>query len=277
MRRREFITLVGGAVLARPLAARAQQPARMTRIGYLGFGTAAASATRIAALRAGLNSLGYIEGKNIAIEFRWAENADELREFAEQLVAQNVDIIVAAASAATQAAKEATATLPIVFINAGDPVGQGFVQSLSRPGANITGIAFDASPDITTKQLQLLLEAVPNASRVAVLWNSSSTILRFYWEAAQHAAALLRASLQSLEVQDVKEYERAFEKMRTERADGLVVLSDSFATFHRARIAELAAKHRLPALYGHRLYVEAGGLMSYGPAIFDAYPRAALT
>jgi putative ABC transport system substrate-binding protein len=228
------------------------------------------------ALLQALRELNWIEGRNIVIERRFsAGNFDRLREFAAELVRLKVDAIVAVASASTQAAKDATASIPICFVNAGDPVGQGFVMSLARPGGNVTGVSFDASPDITAKQLQLILETVPKASRVAVLWNPTSPFLRSYWSVAQAAAPALGVVLQSLEVQDASQYETAFKAIGRDRADALVVLSDSFATFHRARIAELAAEHRLPVLYGHRQYVEAGGLMSYGPSLFDVYRRAA--
>jgi putative ABC transport system substrate-binding protein len=272
MRRREFITLLGGAA-AWPLAARAQQPGKAARIGYLAI-RAPMSADE--ALLQALRELNWIEGRNIVIERRFsAGNFDRLREFAAELVRLKVDAIVAVASASTQAAKDATASIPICFVNAGDPVGQGFVMSLARPGGNVTGVSFDASPDITAKQLQLILETVPKASRVAVLWNPTSPFLRSYWSVAQAAAPALGVVLQSLEVQDASQYETAFKAIGRDRADALVVLSDSFATFHRARIAELAAEHRLPVLYGHRQYVEAGGLMSYGPSLFDVYRRAA--
>jgi putative tryptophan/tyrosine transport system substrate-binding protein len=228
------------------------------------------------ALLQALRELNWIEGRNIVIERRFsAGNFDRLREFAAELVRLKVDAIVAVASASTQAAKDATASIPICFVNAGDPVGQGFAMSLARPGGNVTGVSFDASPDITAKQLQLILETVPKASRVAVLWNPTSPFLRSYWSVAQAAAPALGVVLQSLEVQDASQYETAFKAIGRDRADALVVLSDSFATFHRARIAELAAEHRLPVLYGHRQYVEAGGLMSYGPSLFDVYRRAA--
>jgi putative ABC transport system substrate-binding protein len=228
------------------------------------------------ALLQALRELNWIEGRNIVIERRFsAGNFDRLREFAAELVRLKVDAIVAVASAGTQAAKDATASIPICFVNAGDPVGQGFVMSLARPGGNVTGVSFDASPDITAKQLQLILETVPKASRVAVLWNPTSPFLRSYWSVAQAAAPALGVVLQSLEVQDASQYETAFKAIGRDRADALVVLSDSFATFHRARIAELAAEHRLPVLFGHRQYVEAGGLMSYGPSLFDVYRRAA--
>jgi putative ABC transport system substrate-binding protein len=273
MRRREFITLLGSAAAMWPFAARAQQPGKAARIGYLAI-RAPMSADE--ALLQALRELNWIEGRNIVIERRFsAGNFDRLREFAAELVRLKVDAIVAVASAGTQAAKDATASIPICFVNAGDPVGQGFVMSLARPGGNVTGVSFDASPDITAKQLQLILETVPKASRVAVLWNPTSPFLRSYWSVAQAAAPALGVVLQSLEVQDASQYETAFKAIGRDRADALVVLSDSFATFHRARIAELAAEHRLPVLYGHRQYVEAGGLMSYGPSLFDVYRRAA--
>jgi ABC-type uncharacterized transport system substrate-binding protein len=273
MQRRAFITLLGGTVIAWPLAARAQQPGKAARIGYLAI-RAPMSADE--ALLQALRELNWIEGRNIVIERRFsAGNFDRLREFAAELVRLKVDAIVAVASASTQAAKDATASIPICFVNAGDPVGQGFAMSLARPGGNVTGVSFDASPDITAKQLQLILETVPKASRVAVLWNPTSPFLRSYWSVAQAAAPALGVVLQSLEVQDASQYETAFKAIGRDRADALVVLSDSFATFHRARMAELAAEHRLPVLYGHRQYVEAGGLMSYGPSLFEVYRRAA--
>ena len=224
----------------------------------------------------GLRHLGWTEGQNILIERRFAAgNADQLKESAAELARLKVDEIVAAASAATQAAKDATASIPIVFVNAGDPVGQGFVQSLAHPMGNITGISFDASPDITAKQAQLLLEVVPKASRLAVLWNPTSAVMRSYWNVVKALAPALHIELQSLEVQDPNEFEGAFDAMTREHADGLLVLSDAFATFYRARLTELAAKHKLPAIYGHSQYIEAGGLMSYGPSLSDVYGRAA--
>src|SRR5262249_27078925 len=265
---------MGGAVAGWPLAARAQQPTgKAARIGYLNIRSPVSTDE---AFLQGLRELGWIEGQNIFIEWRYAAgSSDRLKEFAGELVRLKVDVIVVAASAATHAAKDATAAIPICFINAGDPVGQGFVASHARPGGNITGFSFDASPEVTAKQLQLLIEAVPKASRVAVLWNPTSPFLHTYWNVTQAAAPALRVGLQSLEVQDGNQYESAFEAMRRDRADALILLSDSFSTFHRARIADLAAKHRLPALYGHSLYVEAGGLMSYGPSLFDANHLAA--
>jgi putative tryptophan/tyrosine transport system substrate-binding protein len=273
MKRREFITLLGGAAASWPVAARAQQTSKPARIGYLAFRSPISAD---AAFLKGLVELGWVEGQNIIIERQFAAaNAERLKDSAAELVRLKVDVIVAAASAPTKVAKEATASIPIVFANTGDPVGQGFVQSLPRPGGNITGIAFDASPDITAKQAQLLIEVVPTASRLAVLWNPTSAFLHSYWSVLKTVAPTLRVSLQSLEVGDPNELERAFDSMIRERADGLIVLSDTFATFYRSRLAELAAKHRLPTVYGHSQYIEAGGLMSYGPSLSDVYRRAA--
>ena len=272
MRRREFITLLGGAA-AWPLAARAQQTLKAARIGYLAFRSPMTADDNFFQR---LRHLGWTEGQNILIERRFAAgNANQLTDSASELVRLKVDVIVAAASMATQAAKDATASIPIVFVNAGDPVGQGFVQSLAHPAGNITGIAFDASPDITAKQAQLLVETIPKASRLAVLWNPTSPVMRSYWNVMKASAPALHVELQSLEVQDPNELERAFDAMTRQHADGLLVLSDSFTTFYRAQLTELAAKHKLPAIYGHSQYIETGGLMSYGPSLSDTYARAA--
>src|SRR5262245_10769259 len=271
MNRRKVLFLLGGATATWPFAAHTQRPGK-ARIGYLAFRSPIPSDEGFTHR---MRELGWIEGQNITIERRFAAgDASRLKEHAAELVALKVDVIVAAAWAAAPAAKAATPSVPIVFANAGDPVGEGFVKSLPQPGGNITGIAFDASPDITAKQLQLLVEVVPKASRAAVLWNPASPFLRSYWEAAQRAAPALRVTLQSREVQDAAGYDGAFQAMHRERADVLLVLSDTFATLHRARITALAAKHGLPALYGHSEYVTSGGLMSYGPSLVDGYRRS---
>jgi putative ABC transport system substrate-binding protein len=273
MRRREFIAGLAASGAAWPLVARAQQAAKVARIGCLVF---RAPISADDAFLKGLAELGWIEGRNIVIERRFAAgNVDLLRQSAAELASLKVDVIVTAASAPTKVAKETTASTPIVFANAGDPVGQGFVQSLPRPGGNVTGVAFDAGPEITAKQVQLLTEVVPTASRLAVLWNPTSAFLHSYWNVIKAAAPALRLDPQSFEVRDPSEFERAFDTMARERTDGLIVLSDTFATLHRARLVELAAKHRLPAVYGHGLWVQAGGLISYGPSLIDVYRRAA--
>ena len=272
MRRREFITLLGSAT-AWPLAAFAQQTLKAARIGYLAFRSPMSADD---SFFQGLRNFGWIEGQNILIERRFAAgNTDQLTDSAAELVRLKVDVIVAAASVATQAAKDATTSIPIVFVNAGDPVGQGFVQSLAHPAGNVTGIAFDASPDVTAKQAQLLIQVVSKFSRLAVLWNPTSALMRSYWNVIKASAPALHIELQSLGVQDPNELEGAFDAMTRQQADGLLVLSDSFTTLYRSRLTELAAKHKLPAIYGHSQYIEAGGLMSYGPSLSDNYGRAA--
>jgi putative tryptophan/tyrosine transport system substrate-binding protein len=256
VRRRGFVTLIGGAV-AWPLAARAQNAAKIARIGYLALSSPSSADD---AFVQGLHDLGWIEGQNISIERRiCAGDAELLKKSTAELVQINVDIIVAVASAAVQAAKDATTSIPIVMA--------AFVATLARPSGNITGTSFDAGPEITTKQLQLIIETVPKVSRVAVLWNPTSPFIRTYWQFAQDAALALRVSLQSEEVKDAKDFQPAFDAMVRGHADALIVLSDSFMTAHRATLARLAARHRLPALYGHNQYTEAGGLMSYGPSV----------
>src|SRR6516164_8802498 len=181
LKRREFITLLGGTAWS--FSAQGQQTLKAARIGYLAFRSPLSGDD---AFFQGLRDFGWIEGQNILVERRFAVgDVERLKDSAAELVRLKVDVIVAAASAATQAAKDATASIPIVFANAGDPVGQGFVQSLPHPGGNVTGVAFDASPDITAKQAELLIELIPKASRLAVLWNPSSAFLRSYWSAIE--------------------------------------------------------------------------------------------
>ena len=270
MRRREFIALLGAAI-ATPRVAHAKSTG-IARIGYLVL----APTSLDDAFLEGLRDLGWIEGQNISIERRnCAEDVERLKGFAAELALLKVDIIVAVATAGVQAAKNATSSIPIVFAALGDPVGQGFVASLARPDGNFTGTSFDASPEITAKQLQLIVETVPNVSRVAVLWNPTSPVIRTYFQFAQNAAAALRLSLQSAEAKDAKDFEPAFDAMIREGADALIVLSDALMTVHRATLAELAARHRIPALYGHDMYTAAGGLMSYGPSAPDVVRGAA--
>ena len=270
MRRREFIALLGAAIV--PRVAHARNTAGIARIGYLVL----APTSLDDAFLEGLRDLGWIEGQNISIERRnCAGDVERLKGFAAELALLKVDIIVAVASAGVQAAKGATTSIPIVFAALADPIGQGFVASLARPGRNYTGTSFDASPEITAKQLQLIVETVPKASRVAVLWNPTLPFIRTYFQFAQNAAAALRLSLQSEEAKDAKDFEPAFDAMVREHADALIVLSDALMTVHRATLAELAAKHRICALYGHDMYTAAGGLMSYGPSAPDVVRGAA--
>ncbi len=274
MRRRKFIGLLGGAVAAWPAVGQAQQPTRLKRIGFLESGSPSPNAE---AFLAGLRDCGWIEGKNIVIEWRHGSgDIGKLNTFAAEFEQLRLDVVVTGASAATQAMHAITKTVPIVFVVAGDPVGQGFVKSLSRPGGNITGVSFDATADITAKQVQLLIEMVPGIDRVAVLWNPASPFLRSYWEAVRVKGPDLGVALDSFEVQESQQLDSAFGAMKAANAGALIVLSDSFATFHRSHLAELAAKYRIPAMYGHSRYIiEAGGLMSYGPSLPDILRRGA--
>jgi putative ABC transport system substrate-binding protein len=273
MRRRNFITLLGSAA-AWPLAARAQQPAKAARIGLLRFGPASAYAGRVEALRAGLRELGYVEGKNIVIEFRWAETVDQLPELALALVRMNVDVIFAPSSTETEAARQATKTIPIVFANHADPVGLGHVASLPRPGGNITGLTVILT-DLVGKGLEILKEAVPHAMRIGVLFNPTAPSHRPALQALETAGEKLGVQLQMAPVQTVDDFDGAFATMARERVGGFFVPAEALTTSHRARLAELALKHQLPGMFSTRDNVEAGGLMSYGPDLNDLVRRAA--
>lgn len=260
VQRRQFIGLVGGVALARSVAA--QQ--RLAHIGYLGFGTAAATADRVEALRAGLRDLGYLEGKNVVIDFRWAESVDRLRELAAGLVRGNVDVIFATSSTEVEVARHATTTIPIVFSTHFDPVGTGHVSSLARPGGNITGMAA-LQTEISGKALQMLVQVAPDAKKIGVLWSPnapSSPVLR----AIEAAGVNLGVLLQLTPVRTVEEFEGAFETMTKERVGALFVVASSLTGRGRGApelLAELAMKHRLPSMFGYKASVVAGGLMSY--------------
>lgn len=258
-------------MVSRAASAFAEEPSRPT-IGYLSLRSPLPIDD---AFVHELGRLGWIDGKDVVVERRFADGSEErLATLARELIESKVKLVVAVASSATQAAKQVTSSIPIIFINAGDPVGQEFVQSLAHPGTNITGLSFDASPDITAKQVELLARVVPNPKRLAVFWNSKSPFLATYLEVAKRSAAALNIDLQAVDMQPPETWDSKFAKMSSDQVEGVVILSDSFATFHRARLAELASKHRLPALYGHSQYTEAGGLMSYGSSFSDAFLRA---
>jgi ABC-type uncharacterized transport system substrate-binding protein len=273
MRRRDFITLVGGAA-AWPLAAHAQQPAKVPRIGFLRVGPASANAGRVEALRAGLRQLGYVEGKNIVIEFRWAETADRLPELAAELVRMNVDIIFAMSSTEVEAARQLTVTTPIVFAVHADPAGLGHVASLARPGGNITGLTTILT-DLVAKQLEILKEAVPQATRIGVLFSPTAPSHRPAVHALESAGKTLGAQLVMVPVQAVEDFEQAFSTMSQERVGGFLVVAAPLFVSHRERLTELAIKHRLPGTFGGREYVEVGGLMSYHADLLDLCRRAA--
>jgi putative ABC transport system substrate-binding protein len=264
VRRREFIGLLGGA-MAWPLAARAQQQTKIARIGYLGFGTAAGYAPRVEALRTGLRDLGYVEGKNIVIEFRFADRIEHLQEQAAELARSGVNIIFATSSTEVEPARQATKTIPIVFATHADPVSVGHVASLARPGGNMTGLA-DLPPDLATKRLGIFKEALPHATRFGVLWSATAPSHRPVLEAIEPASHKLGLQLHKLSVAAGEEFEGALATMARERDNGVFVLGSALTTRdHRVLLAELALKHRLPTVFGNRENVVTGGLMSYGP------------
>jgi len=264
------------AVLLIAGSAEAQQPAKVPRIGFLGGVSPSANSARIAAFRQGLAELGYVEGKNILIEWRHTEAAklDRLPVLAAELVRLKIEIIVTGGPPATRSAKEATATIPIVMGFDDDPVGNGFVKSLARPGGNITGLSALA-PEISGKQLELLREIVPRLSRVVVLGTSIRPGNRQALEEIEVAAQAFGMKLQYLDVLGPKDIETAFRAASTGRADAVLVLSSPVFTSERTQIVDLAAKSRLPAMYPQQEFVQEGALMTYSVSVTNMYPRAA--
>ena len=256
--------------------AEAQQTTKIPRIGYLSATSPSARLARTEAFRQGLRELGYVEGKNIVIEYRFAEEKlDRLPALAAELVRLKVDVIVTTGPVSTRPAKEATATIPIVMAQDADPVGNGFVASLARPGGNITGLS-TLAPEIRGKQVELLKEIIPKLSRVAVLGTSTQPGYAQVLKEIELAAGALKVKLQYLDVLDPKDIETGFRAASKGRADAvLMMVQGAFAVPRRKEIAELAVKNRLPAIYGGREQVEAGGLMSYGVNLLDLDRRAA--
>jgi putative tryptophan/tyrosine transport system substrate-binding protein len=274
MKRRDFITLLGGAA-AWPLAARAQQAGKVYRIGFLGNSTAALEANLVGPFRDGLRALGYEEGRNIVIEYRWAEGEYErFPALIAELVASNVDVIVTAGTPASLAVKKATTTIPLVMVAVGDPVATGLVASLARPGGNITGLT-SISVEMEGKRLELLREVVLKVSHIAVLWNAASPIQLIEEGEVRAAARVLGIKMLSLGVRNREEIDDAFATIIRERPDALLVLADRLFLHHRTRIVDFAAQERLPGVHAYRELVEAGSLMSYGPSYADMHRRAA--
>ena len=269
-----LVTLALGFLVG-PLATAAPPVARGPRIGFLSPRSATDLALSLEAFRQGLRELGYVEGQNLAIEYRFADDRlERLPALAAELVRLKVDIIVAAETPAIRPAREATPTLPIVFPVAGDPVATGDVDSMARPGGNVTGLSILA-PGLGGKRLQLLKEVVPGLSRLAVLWAPENPYAALVLRETEMAAQALGVQLHTLRVQDSAEFERAFSEMVRERAEALSVMPDSMFYAKRSTLVALAAKNRLPVISPWREYVEAGGLMGYGPSIPDMYRRAA--
>ena len=274
MKRLAFLVVLL-ALLGVPPAADAQQAGRVWRIGYL-VPAELRTTPFFDAFRQGLRELGYVEGKNFVIESRWAEGKYErLPGLAAELVRLKVDLIVATATPAILAARDATSTIPIVFVLAADPVGQGIVMSVARPGRNLTGLASTAATEIYGKTLALLKETVPEVTRVAILSNPASPFGTLVLTEAKAVAPSLRLQLQHVEARGPEDFESVFTTMTRGRAGALLVVPDAMFLLHRARLADLTAKNRLPAMYGIREHVEAGGLMAYAANFTDLYRRAA--
>jgi putative ABC transport system substrate-binding protein len=268
--RRAFCSML----LALPFPARAQQPAKIPRIGILLVPSASSFSARVEAFRRRLRELGYVEGKNIFIEYRYAEGKPErLPDLAADLVRLKVDVIVTTGSAVLPA-KKASPTIPIVFAAAADPVGDGLVSSLARPGGNITGLSLMA-PDLDGKRLELLKEAFPKVARVAFLWQPGGTRGNQALTDMEAAAKALGLKLQSLEVRVLADFESAFARAKREGAQALITTPGGLITTQQRQVLDFAAKNRLPAMYPYTEFVEAGGLMSYGPSQTDQFRRAA--
>src|SRR3989454_8722705 len=258
-----------------PLGAGAQQTGKVPRIGFLGAASAFTEKSRIEAFRQGLHELGYVEGENIVIEWRWAEGKfDRLPVLAAELVRLNVEVIVTGGSTSSGAAKKVTTTIPIVMAQTNDPVGSGFVASLARPGGNMTGLSTFA-PELSGKRLELLKEVVPKLSRVAVFGDSTTPGNAQALKETELAARALKVQLRYLDILGPKDLETAFREASKGRADAVIVLGAPVLISPRRQIADLTVKNRLPAAYPVAEYVEDGGLMSYGVSVSDLYRRAA--
>jgi putative ABC transport system substrate-binding protein len=273
VKRREFITLLGGAAVAWPLAARAQQPRKLPTIGFLSAGGPVQNVQWIAAFTQRLHELGWVETHTVAIEYRWGEaRMERVAAFATELVRLKVDVIVTQATQPPILAKQATTTIPIVFVATGDPVGSGLVASLARPGGNATGLSLQ-NTESTGKRLEILRGAVPGLSRLAVLFDVGNPSNTPIISELKVAALTLGLELVILEYRRADEIASAFESLEG-RVEAIYVLGGPLAVTNRAQIHTLAMGARLPAIYNSREYVEAGGLMSYGPNLQDLYRRA---
>ena len=273
MKRREFITLLGGAA-AWPLAARAQQSGKLPTVGFLGSATPLVESQRVAAFLQRLRQLGWIENRNVAIEYRWAEGRSErFVEFATEFVQLKVDLIVAPSTPAVIAAKQATSIIPIVFAGAGDPVATGLVASLGRPGGNVTGLASQLV-DTGSKRLELLREVVPSLRRLAIMGNVGNPAIVLEMREVQATARALGLEATTFEILRAEDIAPVLEALKG-RVEALYLAPDPLLNSNRIRVSTLALGARLPTMYGVRDYVEAGGLMSYGANVVDQHRRAA--
>ena len=272
MRRREFIALVGGAAVACPFGVRAQQQRRIARVGILNYFDARYS--RVAEFTESLRELGYVEGRNLVTVHRWADGQlNRLPALAAELAASKIDVMIALGPA-TWAARQTTATIPIVTTFSGDPVGMGLVSNLARPGGNVTGFSY-MSTDLAAKRLELLRQIYSAHSNFAVLYNPGEPSTKFELEQTEDAARAIGVTLQRLTASQPSELEQAFAAAVQERAGGIIVFTHGFAEFYRRNIIEAAARHRMPTMYGWRDFVVEGGLMSYGPNVLTMVKTAA--
>jgi len=275
MKRREFITLLGGAAVMWPYAAHTQQPA-LPVVGYLSSVAPVAYAHLVAAFRKGLSETGFVEGRNVALEFRWAEGRyDRLPALAADLVGRQVAVIVAGSVPAARAAKAATATIPIVFTAGADPVKVGLVASLNRPGGNLTGV-YSFGGEVATKGLGVLRELVPSAAVIAVLLNPKNPIAELTKRDVQGAARLTGQKIQFLNASSERELDSAFASLVQQQADALLVGNDAFFNSRVGQLAALAGRHAIPTLYSRREFAAAGGLVSYGPSLADTYHQVGI-
>ena len=273
--RRKLIIALSAAALAEPLFSFAQQPAKVYRIGLLSPFSPADTALWHQAFRQGLHDLGWIEGKNISIDYRYAEGRnDRLADFAADLVRSKVDVIVTSVTPDAAAAKKATGTIPIVMASAGDPIASGFVGSLARPGGNITGLS-QMAPELAGKRLEMLKEIIPRLSRIAVLWNPEDQMSAINWNEIQLPARKLGVQLHSMEARSLKELDKLFDDAAKAHVGALVIMPNSAFVTNLKRIADLAAKHRLPSIFHITEFASAGGLIAYGPDRADLFRRAA--
>ena len=276
MNRRTFLSGLILGTLSTPLAGKAQPTGKVNRIGYLSPLAAAAAAPYLEAFRQGLRELGYVEGQNFTIESRFAGGKfDRLPELAVELIGQRVDVMLVGSNPGALAAKSATSTIPIVMVTTGDPVGGGLVASLARPGGNLTGMTA-LGQDLSAKRLELLKEVVPGITRLAVLTNPASPYTGPFLKGKEGVARALGVQLQVFEARDPSDFEKVFGVMVSERPGALMVLADIMFITQRRRIVEFAAKSRLPAVYGEREFVDAGGLMFYGAGLAGLFRHAAV-
>jgi putative ABC transport system substrate-binding protein len=273
--RRAFIGTLASGLLAAPLAGEAQSAGKVLRVGYAFARVSSEDQQVWDAMRQGLRELGYVEGQNIALEIRWADGRYErLPALVAELVRLKVDVLVVGTTPGALAAKSATRTIPIVMYAVGDPVGSGLVASLAHPGGNLTGLSL-FNKEVSGKRLELLKENLPSISRVAVLTNPGNPIHAVFWKETQAAAHTLGLQLHAIKIYGPGDFDDAFTAAARGRADALLVFDDSLTLGYRTRLVALAAKRRLPTMYGLREFPDAGGLMSYGPSNFDMYRRTA--